>query len=90
MNQNTKMLLGAVIAAVLAIAVYYGAISQQTASNIQTQANQTLGTNPATQQPGTASTTATNTAATTAPAGAPAAPAPVPASQNATAPAQPK
>ena len=51
MNQNTKMLIGAVIAAALAIAVYYGAISQQQASSIQGQANQALGTGPVAQQP---------------------------------------
>lgn len=51
MNPNTKKLIGAVIAAVLAIAVYYGAISQQSANSIQTQTNQSLGTSPA-GQPG--------------------------------------
>ena len=51
MNQNTKMLIGAVIAAALAIAVYYGAISQQQATGIQGQANQALGTGSVTQQP---------------------------------------
>lgn len=51
MPQNSKMLIGAVIAAALAFAVYYGLISQQAASNIQGQANQTLGTAPASQQP---------------------------------------
>ena len=50
MDQNTKMLLGAVIAAALAFAVYFGLISQQSATNIQGQANQTLGTSPASQQ----------------------------------------
>ena len=50
MNQNTKMLIGAVVAAVLAIAVYYGAISQQSANSIQNQTNQSLGTSPAGQQ----------------------------------------
>ena len=49
MTQNTRMLLGAIIAAVLAIAVYYGLIGQQAATNIQNQANQTLGTTPAQQ-----------------------------------------
>lgn len=61
MPQNTKMLIGAVIAAVLAIAVYYGAISQQSANSIQGQANQALGTAPASQQtgaPGTQNSTA--------------------------------
>ena len=51
MNQNTKMLVGALVAAALAIAVYYGLIGQQTANNIQGQANQTLGTGPVPQQP---------------------------------------
>ena len=51
MNPNTKKLIGAVVAAALAIAVYYGAIGQQQASSIQNQANQTLGTTPASQQP---------------------------------------
>lgn len=50
MQSNYKMLIGAVIAAALAFAVYYGLISQQTASNIQNQSNQTLGTGPASQQ----------------------------------------
>ena len=61
MNQNTKMLIGAVVAAVLAIAVYYGAISQQTANSIQNQTNQSLGTSPAGQQvvPPTSQNTAT-------------------------------
>lgn len=49
MNPNTKKLLGALVAAALAIAVYYGAVSQQTATGIQNQANQTLGTTPASQ-----------------------------------------
>ncbi len=71
MPQNTKMLIGAVIAAVLAIAVYYGAISQQSASNIQGQANQALGTAPASQQ--VVPPTSQNP---TAQAPAPAAPAP--------------
>lgn len=51
MPQNSKMLVGAVIAAALAVAVYYGLISQQAASTIQGQANQTLGTAPTSQQP---------------------------------------
>ena len=51
MNQNTKMLLGALVAAALAIAVYYGLIGQQAATNIQGQANQALGTAPVPQQP---------------------------------------
>ncbi len=51
MPQNSKMLVGAVIAAALAFAVYYGLIGQQAATNIQGQANQALGTAPASQQP---------------------------------------
>ncbi|WP_346016942.1 hypothetical protein [Methylobacterium sp. GC_Met_2] len=38
----TKTIIGAVIAIALAGAVSYGLISQQTADQIQTQANQTL------------------------------------------------
>ena len=53
MQQNSKVLIGAVVAAALAFAVYYGLIGQQTANSIQTQANQTLGTSPASQQPAT-------------------------------------
>ncbi len=67
MPQNTKMLIGAVIAAALAIAVYYGAISQQSASSIQGQANQALGTAPASQQTG-APASPNPTAQTAAPA----------------------
>lgn len=51
MPQNSKMLIGAVVAAALAVAVYYGLINQQTANSIQGQTNQTLGTAPASQQP---------------------------------------
>lgn len=54
MSTNQKTLIGALIAGVLAVAVYYGAISRQTADNFQNQANQTLGTSPpptAPQQP---------------------------------------
>jgi hypothetical protein len=50
MPQNSKMLIGAVVAAALAFAVYYGLITPQSASNIQNQANQTLGSTPASQQ----------------------------------------
>ena len=50
--QTSKLLIGAVVAAALAFAVYYGLISQQTANSIQTQANQTLQTGPASQQTG--------------------------------------
>ena len=46
MNPNTKVLLGALVAAGLAIAGYYGLISPQQATSIQNQANQTLGTGP--------------------------------------------
>ena len=46
MNQNTKVLLGALVAAALAIAGYYGLVSPQQATSIQNQANQTLGTGP--------------------------------------------
>jgi|GEM_PF-778043 len=38
----TKTIIGAVVAIALAAAVSYGLISQQTADQIQTQANQTL------------------------------------------------
>jgi len=38
----TKTIIGAVIAIALAVAVSYGLISQQTADQIQTKANQTL------------------------------------------------
>ncbi len=48
--QTSKTLLGAVIAAALAFAVYYGLIGQQAANTIQNQANQSLGTAPASQQ----------------------------------------
>ena len=54
MSQNSRMLIGAGIAAVLAMAVYYGVINQQQANNIQGQANQTLGTRPPSQQPASA------------------------------------
>lgn len=46
-----KKLIGAAIAAALAIAVYYGLIDQKQADSIRTQADQTLGTGPAPQQP---------------------------------------
>ena len=51
MPQNSKMLIGALVAAALAIAVFYGVIGQQTATNIQTQTDSTLGTGPVSQQP---------------------------------------
>lgn len=66
MSQTTKTLLGALVAAALAIAAYYGLINQQQAANIQNQANQTLGTGPAAQQQPTAGTPAASNAATTA------------------------
>ena len=50
MNPNTKMLIGAVIAAALALAGYYGLVSPKQAASIQSQANQTLGTGPVSQQ----------------------------------------
>lgn len=69
MNQHKGKLIGAVIAAALAFAVYYGLIDQKQANSIQNQANQSLGTTPASQQAGaptTQNTTTTqNTPATT-------------------------
>ena len=50
MTPSTKKLIGALVAAGLAIAVFYGVIGQQQASSIQNTANQTLGTTPASQQ----------------------------------------
>ncbi len=51
MDPNAKKkLIGAVIAAACAIAVYYGLIDQKQASSIQNQADQSLGTGPAQQQ----------------------------------------
>ena len=47
--QAKKQLIGAVIAAALAVAVYYGLLDQKQADNIRTQADQTLGTGPAGQ-----------------------------------------
>ncbi|MCJ2091469.1 hypothetical protein MKK67_02945 [Methylobacterium sp. J-072] len=52
----TKTIIGAVIAVALAAAVSYGFVSQQTADQIQTKANQTLQTDqtapsPVPQQP---------------------------------------
>lgn len=41
-SRLTKTIIGAVIAIALAVAVSYGYINQQTADQIQTQANQTL------------------------------------------------
>lgn len=62
MNPNTKKLLGALVAAALAIAAYYGVVSQQQATSIQNQANQTLGTTPASQQAGPQQTVPQQTA----------------------------
>lgn len=87
MNPTTKTLIGAVIAAVLAIAVYYGAISQQSASSIQNQANQTLGTTPASQQTGAPTTGTTTGAPTTR---APTTSAPAAAAPPAAAPTPPR
>lgn len=73
--QNSKMLIGAVVAAALAFAVYYGLIGQQTANSIQSQVNQTLNTAPALQQPAPQPTVPPPTPApssTTAPTPAPA------------------
>ncbi len=68
--QAKKQLIGAVIAAALAVAVYYGLLDQKQADNIRTQADQTLGTGPAGQpQP-------VPQQGATAPAPAPAQPAP--------------
>ena len=75
--QNSKMLIGAVVAAALAFAVYYGLIGQQTASTIQTQTNQALGTAPGSQQPATPAPQAPTTQ-TSAPATGPAPQAPAP------------
>lgn len=50
MTPSTKKLIGALVAAALAIAVFYGVIGQQQAGSIQSKADQTLGTAPATQQ----------------------------------------
>ena len=74
MPQNSKMLIGAVVAAALAIAVYYGLITQQSANNIQSQANQTLGTSPANQQPASPTPQAPATQAPTTQTPAPAGP----------------
>ena len=54
-NRLTKTIIGAVVALALAAAVSYGVINQQTADQIQTQANQTLSNGqdapPSTPQP---------------------------------------
>lgn len=50
MDPNTKKkLIGAIIAAALAVAVYYGLIDQKQADSIRTQGDQTLGTGSAPQ-----------------------------------------
>ena len=75
MSPNTKKLVGALVAGVLAIAVFYGLIGQKQATSIQNQANQTLGTGPASQQvaPPTSSN-ATNAQPATSPQNTTAAP----------------
>lgn len=90
MSQNSKMLIGAVIAAVLAIAVYYGAINQNQANNYQNQANHALGTAPASQTaPGNSAATNNSTASAPAsPAPQSTATGPVGSSQTSVAPAQ--
>ncbi len=77
MDPNAKKkLIGAVIAAACAIAVYYGLIDQKQSTSIQNEAGQTLGTGPAQQQNPQGPTTAQNPApsqnTTAAPTGAPA------------------
>ena len=77
MDPNAKKkLIGAVIAAACAIAVYYGLIDQKQSTSIQNQADQTLGTGSAQQQNPQGATTAQNPApsqnTTAAPTGAPA------------------
>lgn len=51
MSVNAKTLIGALVAAVLAVAVYYGAMSRQTADNLQSQADRTLGASPTSTAP---------------------------------------
>ena len=61
MDANAKKkLIAAVIAAALAIAVFYGLIDQKQASSIQNQADQTLGTAPAQQTTPQPATTGPN------------------------------
>lgn len=74
-----KKLIGAIVAAALAIAVYYGLIDQKQADNIRTQADQTLGTGNAPQQ---------QQPQTTGQPAPPQAPTPAPAPQADTPPAQ--
>ena len=78
--QAKKQLIGALVAAALAIAVYYGLIDQKQADNIRTQADQTLGTGPAgqPQQPGTQTTPPPPAPAPTQPAPQQPAPRPQP------------
>lgn len=45
-SQQTKTIIGALVAIGLVFAVSYGLISQQTADKIQTQANQSLSNGP--------------------------------------------
>lgn len=78
MQTNYKMLIGAVIAAALAFAVYYGLIGQQAANSIQSQANQTLGTGPAAQQPASPAPQNPTTQATAPTSPPPQNPAPAP------------
>ena len=69
MDPNAKKkLIGAVIAAACAIAVYYGLIGQKQASSIQNQADQTLGTGPAQQQGAPQNPPASQNTTTAAPA----------------------
>ena len=72
-----KKLIGALVAAALAIAVYYGLIDQKQADTIRTQADQTLGTGaPQQQQPTTQQPSAPQAPTTTQAPVPPAAPAP--------------
>ena len=73
MNQNTKVMLGALVAAALAIAGYYGLVSPQQATSIQNQANQTLGTGPQGQAGQAAPNTVPQTQGATSPQAATAA-----------------
>ena len=83
--QAKTKLIGAIVAAALAIAVYYGLIDQKQADNIRTQADQTLGTGPA-GQPQAQSPAAPQSAPSAPPApseppAAPAQPTPAPTRQ---------
>ena len=66
-SKLTKTIIGAVIAIALAVAVSYGLINQQTADQIQTQANQTL-SNDQTAPPQQTTPTPENTAPSPVPA----------------------